>query len=89
MEAVVQKNYGFLYNRMRDFTKGDIALKRADAILDSINKDEEAKLMAIETAKQDTTNIKKVDSLPKKKVFVSVVKKPVKKAPSKKIVASL
>lgn len=86
MEATVQKNYGFLYNRMKDFEKGDIALKRADAILDSIKKDQETKMLAMQAA-QDTT-VKRDTGLMKKKA-VAVNRKVLKKATPKKVIASL
>ncbi|WP_133300165.1 hypothetical protein [Mucilaginibacter terrenus] len=88
MEALVQKNYGFLYNRMKDYEKGTIAMKRADDILDSIKKDEEAKLTALQVA-PDTSGSKKVKPVTKKKLLASSTKKAVRKAPVKKLVASL
>jgi tetratricopeptide (TPR) repeat protein len=30
LEAVVQQNYAYLYNRQKDYDKGDAALKRAN-----------------------------------------------------------
>ena len=48
MEAQVQKNYGFLYNRMDSPEKGAIAFKRADDILDSIKAQEDSVMLAIQ-----------------------------------------
>jgi tetratricopeptide (TPR) repeat protein len=91
MEANVQKNYGFLYNRMDNPAKGAVALKRADVILDSIKKQEAATMLAIKKFATDTISNKTIDSAVKKKAVI-VVKKPAakpKKATPKKIVASL
>ena len=54
MEAAVQKNFGFLYNRMDNPAKGAIALKRADTILDSIKAQEAATMAAIDKFARDT-----------------------------------
>ena len=90
MEAAVQKNFGYLYNRMDNPAKGAIALKRADTILDSIKAQEAATMAAIDKFARDTISPKKIDSAAKKKVVIAA-KKPLKakKAPSKKIVAAL
>jgi tetratricopeptide (TPR) repeat protein len=90
MEAAVQKNFGYLYNRMDNPAKGAIALKRADTILDGIKAQEAATMAAIDKFARDTISTKKIDSASKKKVVIAM-KKPVKakKAPSKKIVAAL
>jgi tetratricopeptide (TPR) repeat protein len=91
MEAIVQQNYGYLYNRMGDPKKGDIALKRADLINDSIKRDEEARLAAIQMP-GDSIVVKKLITPTvkiKKKVIVSVGRKPSKKQLAKKEVASL
>jgi tetratricopeptide (TPR) repeat protein len=90
-EATVQKNYGFLYNRMDKPEKGAIALKRAEVILDSLKRDEAAKMLAIQRFARDTIGTRTIDSALKKKVVITAAKKPVKakKAPLKKAVASL
>nr|WP_294944602.1 hypothetical protein [uncultured Mucilaginibacter sp.] len=91
MEANVQKNYGYLYNRMDNPGKGAVALKRADVILDSIKKQEAATMLAIQKFAADTISNKTIDSAVKKKTVI-VAKKPAakpKKASPKKIVASL
>lgn len=90
-EATVQKNYGFLYNRMDNPAKGAVALKRADVILDSLKRDEAAKMLAIQRFARDTIGTRTIDSALKKKVVITAVKKPAKakKVSSKKAVASL
>ncbi|TFF39179.1 hypothetical protein [Mucilaginibacter psychrotolerans] len=90
-EATVQKNFGFLYNRMDNPAKGAIALKRADAILDSLKRDQAVKMLAIQRFARDTIGTRTIDSALKKKVAVTATRKPVKakKAPLKKAVASL
>ena len=91
MEATVQKNYGFLYNRMDNPAKGEVAQKRAEAIMDSIKKQEDTTKLAIEKFAADTISNIAVDSAVKKKPVITA-KKPVakvKKAPTKKIVAFL
>jgi tetratricopeptide (TPR) repeat protein len=90
LEAAVQKNFGYLYNRMDNPAKGAIALKRADTILDSIKAQEAATMAAIDKFARDTISPKKIDSAVKKKIVIAT-KKPVKvkKVPSKKIVAAL
>lgn len=90
-EATVQKNYGFLYNRMDNPAKGAVAFKRADVILDSLKRDEAAKMLAIQRFARDTIGTRTIDSAIKKKAVITVARKPAKakKASPKKAVASL
>ncbi|MEO7212544.1 hypothetical protein [Mucilaginibacter sp.] len=90
LEAAVQKNFGYLYNRMDNPAKGAVALKRADTILDRIKAQEAATMLAIDKFARDTISAKKIDSVAKKKAVIAT-KKPVKakKITSKKIVAAL
>ena len=71
--------------------KGAVALKRADVILDSLKRDEAAKMLAIQRFARDTIGTRTIDSALKKKIVITAAKKPVKakKAPPKKAVASL
>jgi len=48
LEALVQQNFAFLYNRMKDYDQGDLALKRATEIIASIKPDDELKAMAMQ-----------------------------------------
>mgnify|MGYP001544786348 CR=1 FL=1 len=80
-ESEVQLHYALLYNVMRNHAKADIALKRHDAIEDSIKKSEEARLMA----KMNTK-----DSLQQaKKKFYTISNKKIYKGSSSKRIASL
>lgn len=95
MEVMVQRNYGYLYNRMNDPEKGAIALKRADELQAKLEAQQDMTTMyAIQKFAQDTvvapadTNIA---IMPQKKAIVDV-KKPIgksKKLAIKKIVASI
>lgn len=87
LEMDVLKNFAFLYNRLKNFPKADMALKKRDSIEASIKKDEEAALIAKVTL--DSVQKKKIDSsLNKKKVLTSGYRKP-SKASSVKKTASL
>ena len=58
-ESAVQLHYALLYNNMKNYTKADIALKRHNAIDDSIKKDEEARLIAKLNTKDSLMQVKK------------------------------
>jgi tetratricopeptide (TPR) repeat protein len=92
LEMATQKNYAYLYNRMDKPEKGALALKRADAIADSIKADEAAIMLAIDKFAADTISTQTIDAAVKKKPLI-VLKKPLKtkakKTPSKKVVAAL
>ncbi|TSD66500.1 hypothetical protein FFF34_003590 [Inquilinus sp. KBS0705] len=81
LEALVQQNFAFLYNRMNDPENGALASKRSAEIYENIKKDEELKLMAAQNP-QDSAQIKKVDSVVKKKVYA---KKSIKTNSAKKL----
>ncbi len=77
-ESQVQLHYALLYNVMKDYTKATIALKRHNAIDDSIKRDEEAKMMA-------KLNMKDSLQLMKKKLYIINNKKSYKINSSKRI----
>ena len=77
-ESQVQLHYALLYNVMKDYTKATIALKRHNAIDDSIKRDEEAKMMA-------KLNMKDSLQLMKKKLYIIGNKKSYKISSSKRI----
>ena len=58
-ESEVQLHYAILYNVMKNYTKGTIAMRRHDAIIDSIKRDEEARIMAKVAAKDSLVQSKK------------------------------
>jgi hypothetical protein len=70
LEALVQQNYAFLYNRMNDYEKGEIASKRAQELNEGIKHDEELRALALQTG-QDSAQTKKIDSVVKKKVYAN------------------
>lgn len=76
-ESMVQANFAILYGNMNDTTKSVKALKRHDAIEDSIRKAEEARRLA-ELKKRDSAE------LAKKKLLTSAEKKPTKSNSTKK-----
>jgi tetratricopeptide (TPR) repeat protein len=83
LEMDVLKNFGFLYSRLKNFPKAEMALKKRDSIEASIKKSEEAALIA--KVAQDSLQKKKIDfSLNKKKVLTSGYKKPSKSSSAKK-----
>jgi len=92
LESAVQLNYSFLYNRMKDYEKGTIALKRSQTIDEDIKKEEAAQILAMQ-AGQDSIQARKTDSIvsSKKKAYVSTIKKKIvrKTLPSPKRLASL
>lgn len=73
-EALVQQNFAYLYNRMKDYDNGDIALKKANEINDNIKRDAELKSIADATP-QDSLQIKKVVITPKSKKSGTATKK--------------
>ncbi len=79
-ESNVQLNYALLYNRMKDFTKGKIALNRHNFIDDSIRKAELA--LIAKNAATDSAEFKK-------KVLTKTAKKTDRQASSKRIAALL
>jgi tetratricopeptide (TPR) repeat protein len=80
-ESQVQLHYALLYNVMRNYTKASIALKRHNAIDDSIKRDEEARMMA-------KVNMKDSLQFMKKKLY-TISNKRSYKANSSKRIASL
>ncbi|MDB5126553.1 hypothetical protein [Mucilaginibacter sp.] len=83
LEAVVQQNYAYLYNRLKDYEKGDAAEKRATEIAQQIQRDEETKPVVI-TFDNSPVKDKKPAVSKKKKVLV-VAKKPAKVGSAKKL----
>jgi len=81
LEAMVQQNFAYLYNRMDDFEKGDLALKRATELYDNIKHDEELAQLALLNPR-DSVQIKKLDAKAKKRL---AVKKSLKPSPVKKL----
>ncbi len=77
-ESQVQLHYAFLYNVMKNYTKATIALKRHNAIDDSIKRDEEARMMA-------KVNMKDSLQFMKKKLYTINSKKSYKINSSKRI----
>ena len=77
-ESQVQLHYAMLYNVMKNYTKATIALKRHNAIDDSIKKDEEARMMA-------KVNMKDSLQLMKKKLYTISNKRSYKINSSKRI----
>lgn len=71
-EGVVQQNYAYLYNRLKDYEKGDIAEKRATYIAQQLQQEEEKPVMIT----FDNSPAKK-SSVKKKKIMVAA-KKPAK-----------
>ncbi|WP_374951981.1 hypothetical protein [Mucilaginibacter sp.] len=67
LEALVQQNYAFLYNRMGEPEKGDIASKRAAELYENIKNDEELKAMAFQSPVKETVKGKKAIVANKKK----------------------
>ncbi|MDB4999507.1 MAG: hypothetical protein JWR76_584 [Mucilaginibacter sp.] len=86
LEALVQENFAFLYNRMKNYEKGDQASKRATEIYEKIKHDDELKSIAMQT-NHDSTQSKKVTPVVKKKISVSTKKS--NKTNSTKKLASL
>jgi tetratricopeptide (TPR) repeat protein len=59
LESQVQLSYALYYDKLKNYAKADIALKRSKAIDDSIRKDEEAKIVAKVSAKDSVLQVKK------------------------------
>ncbi len=84
-QVEVLKNFALLYSRMKNYPKEELILKKRDSLVDSIRKDEDAKLMA-KVAARDSSQVKKADSLQsKKKVYTYNIKKPYKGNSPRKI----
>lgn len=82
LEAVVQQNYAYLYNRLKDYEKGDIAEKRATEIAAQLQRDEEKGI----TINFDNTPVKdKKPAVTKKKKPLVATKKPLKPAAAGKL----
>jgi hypothetical protein len=85
IELDVLHNYAMLYSRLKNYPKEALVLKKRDSLVDSIRKDEEAKLMATANA-QALLQKKKIDSIQnKKKVYTSSTRKLYKNNSSRKI----
>jgi tetratricopeptide (TPR) repeat protein len=82
-EAIVQQNYAYLYNRMKDYEKGNAALALATEINAKIKRDEEAPPVII-TFDNSPVKDKKPVTAKKKKALVAA-KKPVKAISAKKL----
>ncbi|MBD1391717.1 hypothetical protein [Mucilaginibacter glaciei] len=85
LEALVQKNYAYLYNRMGDTEKGDLASKRASELNDQVLTEDQLRSTAM-AATPDTAKVKVVL---KKKVAVSTTAKKMNKLNAAKRYASL
>jgi len=59
LESKVQLGYAMFYDKMKNYAKADIALKRSQTIDDSIKRDEEEKLMAKFNARDSIQQAKK------------------------------
>jgi tetratricopeptide (TPR) repeat protein len=82
LEAVVQQNYAYLYNRLKDYDKGDAAEKRATEIAQQIQQDEEKGIIIT----FDNTPVKdKKPAAAKKKKALVVAKKTSKPASAGKL----
>jgi len=79
LEAVVQQNYAYLYNRLKDYEKGDIAEKRATEIAQQLQRDEEKGITITFDNTPAPVKDKKAPVAKKKKALV-VAKKPAKSA---------
>lgn len=65
-EALVQQSYAYLYNRLNQMDKGDIASKRVDEINEKLNQMRAEKQLA-EAMPKDSVIIKKTEPVKKKK----------------------
>jgi tetratricopeptide (TPR) repeat protein len=82
LEAVVQQNYAYLYNRQKDYDKGDAAEKRATEIAQQIQRDETKPVIIT----FDNSPVKdKKPAVSKNKKALIVAKKPAKAIPVKKL----
>jgi len=80
VQLTVLQQYAALYHRQKNYPKEIVMLKKRDSLEESIRKNEVAQLAA-----QNAAQKKKLDSLNKKKVFTSNIRKPSKNSSSKKI----
>jgi hypothetical protein len=80
IQLTVLQNYAALYHRQKNYPKEIMMLKKRDSLEESIRKNEVAQLAA-----QNAAQKKKLDSLNKKKVYTSNIRKPSKNSSSKKI----
>ncbi|GGH01000.1 hypothetical protein [Mucilaginibacter phyllosphaerae] len=85
LEAIVQQNYAYLYNRLKDYVKGDIAEKRATEINEGIERDIDKPVVI--TFDNSTVTPKKVTAPKKPKLLVA--DKKIMKISSAKKLASL
>lgn len=86
-ESTVQVAYAGLYRTMKDYDKATIAIKRHEAIDDSIIHKAELERLAL-VNKQDSVQIKKQDSvIVKKKVYTSNYKRGSKLSSARHIVS--
>lgn len=88
LEALVQQNYAYLYNRMGEPERGDLASKKASEINDQIIANQQEKVLAIQAA-PDTSMVKKLTAPVKKKVALSTNVKKMNKLNAAKRLASL
>ncbi|TWI98103.1 hypothetical protein JN11_03182 [Mucilaginibacter frigoritolerans] len=84
IESEVLKNYAMLYNRVKNYPKEAMMLKKRDSLNESIRRDERAKLIASMNA-QAFIQKRKLDSLQKKKVYTYNIRKSYKNSSAKKI----
>jgi hypothetical protein len=77
-ESEVQLHYALLYNVMKNYVKASMALKRHNAIDNSIKRDEEARLMARLNTKDSLQQVKK-------KLYIISSKKLYKASSSKRL----
>lgn len=83
LEALVQKNYAFLYNRMKDYEKGDLAAKRAEELYEKIKMDGETTATVIKPA-PESAKAKKAALAAKKKSLMAT-KKMIKASNAKRL----
>jgi tetratricopeptide (TPR) repeat protein len=84
-EADVLRYYAMFYSRQKKYTKEALVLKKRDSLVASIQKAQDAKMLA-KVAAHDSIQRKKADSLlSKKKVYTSNIKKLSKNGPTRKI----
>lgn len=88
LEALVQQNYAYLYNRMGEPEKGDLASKKASEINDQIIANQQVNVLATQAA-PDTAMVKKLTAPVKKKIVLSANVKKMNKLNAAKRLASL
>jgi tetratricopeptide (TPR) repeat protein len=89
LEALVQKNYAFLYNRMEDFENGEMAAKKAEELYEKVKQKGELNNMALQPAPEMLKKVKKTPVINKKKVYAAAKPKKVSKLNTDKRLASL